>query len=97
MGPRELIPAEEVNRRLLAQLDSSPRAGPWFLFAQYSEPREPYDAWGSASTEAEPLLDGQRLATVPTSDSQDLEQTFELAPACTSWWCAPRSRSRCGA
>lgn len=79
-GERELTPATEVNERLLAQLDALPTNQPWFLFAQYSEPRAPYDAWGSVQTKATVQLDGKDVDSFVVSDGGDWSLEIMLGP-----------------
>lgn len=80
IGPHELVSATEVNQRLLGQLDAFPQHQPWFLFAQYSEPHAPFDAWQTANVEADVLVDGKVVARIPVSESIDWDQELELAP-----------------
>jgi len=80
VGERELVSAQEVNQRLFGALDGFPKDEPCFLFAQYSEPREPLDAWGSANTSAEVVLDGRVIGTIPTAHARDWIETLELGP-----------------
>lgn len=79
-GEHELTSAAEVNERLLGQLDALPTNQPWFLFAQYSEPRAPYDAWGSVETKATVLLDGKELDSFVVSDGGDWSLELVLSP-----------------
>lgn len=80
IGPHELVSATEVNQRLLGQLDAFPQHQPWFLFAQYSEPHEPFDAWQTENVEAEVLVDGKVVAKIPVSESADWDQELRLTP-----------------
>jgi arylsulfatase A-like enzyme len=64
---------EEVNRELLPSLDAIDPSRPFFLFAHYSDPHEPYDAHDTASETAELLVDGALAWTVPTSNATHTE------------------------
>ncbi|MBI5362156.1 MAG: sulfatase [Planctomycetes bacterium] len=79
-GDHEIAPASEVNARLLAQLDALPADQPWFLFAQYSEPRAPYEARTGTETRARVRLDGKDIDQVVVSESGQWRRELELGP-----------------
>lgn len=80
VGEHELEPAQEVNERLLAQLDAMPKDQPWFLFAQYSEPRAPYEANSGPEVRARVKIDGKQVDSIVVSGMGRWEHEFELAP-----------------
>jgi arylsulfatase A-like enzyme len=72
--------AAEVNARLLPFDYLAQSKAPWFVFAQYSEPHAPYEAYGSDKNTARVLLDGRPLDTVGISDTQWWKKGFALEP-----------------
>lgn len=76
----ELAPASEVNERLFAQLDALPADQPWFLFAQYSEPRAPYEASTGTATRAKVRLDGREIDELVVSESGLWRRELDLKP-----------------
>ena len=75
----ELVaPSAETSQRLdeiVAGLD--PRR-PFFLFAHFADPHEPYDAHGLAERAADVYLDGQPIAQPSTSSSSEIRASAHL-------------------
>jgi len=80
IGRFELSRAEDVNARLEPLLDGLERKQPFFLFAHYSEPHEPYDAHGAVQKFGEVLLDGALLTSVATATWSQGTFPLDLAP-----------------
>ncbi len=66
LGLGFLAPADTVNARALRILDRMRE--PFFLWAHYAEPHEPYDAHGYVARHADVTVDGRPVARIPTSD-----------------------------
>jgi arylsulfatase A-like enzyme len=76
----ELASADEVNASLIP-LDSFARPGqPWFIFAQYSDPHEPYESHGTAQNVARVSLGGKPVDSVKISDTDWWKKEVVLAP-----------------
>ena len=78
LGYGFLAPADSVVARTLRQLDRTDP--PFFLWAHFSEPHEPYDAHGLVDRQAELRLDGRLVARVPTSTYTPTALELELPP-----------------
>jgi len=72
--------APSALARIRATLDKLEGERPFFLFAHFSDPHEPYNLHGESSEEAEVFLDGQLVATLQTSDMSQWREEFELEP-----------------
>jgi arylsulfatase A-like enzyme len=76
----ELASADEVNSGLLP-IDGVARPGqPWFVFAQYSDPHEPYEAHGTVKNLAHLSLGGKPLDSLNASDTEWWKKDIALAP-----------------
>lgn len=64
-GLSHIAPADTMLARSVALLDGLEQ--PFFAFCHFSDPHEPYNAHGLVERSAEVLLDGEHLATIPTS------------------------------
>jgi hypothetical protein len=78
LGYGFLAPADSVVARALRQLDHT--TPPFFLWAHFAEPHEPYDAHGLVDRQAELRLDGRLIARVPTSTYTPTAVELELPP-----------------
>ena len=73
--------APEVVERLEATLDELEQHGdPFFLFAHFCDPHEPYNAHGAETREATLELNGKRLFTLSTADMDFWDGKVELQP-----------------
>jgi len=85
-GSLEIAPAEDTEERVAQALDALDPDRPFFLFAHFADPHEPYDQhapWfeGEESpSRAEAWLDGERVGVVPTSSAGRWELELELTP-----------------
>jgi arylsulfatase A-like enzyme len=79
-APGHIAPADVVAERLRVVLDDLAKDGPFFLFAHFADPHEPYDAHGSLARSAEVRLNGELLERVSTSDATSFERELELRP-----------------
>jgi len=75
-----ISPAEEVNRRLWDVLDSLQEDAPFFLFAHYSDPHEPYNQRHGEPETARLLLDGEPLETLSSSVMSVWQQRIWMSP-----------------
>jgi arylsulfatase A-like enzyme len=71
---------DDLDRSLAASLDQLSADQPFFLFAHYSDPHEPYDAHGSVERFASLRFDGRDFGTVCTSETAQVERDFSLPP-----------------
>jgi len=71
---------DEVMTRVGPHLDALAGSRPFFLFAHFSDPHEPYNAHGTVRHEARVRLDGDELATLGTSDMSLWKHPLELPP-----------------
>jgi hypothetical protein len=78
LGYGFLAPADSVVARILRQLDRA--SPPFFLWAHFAEPHEPYDAHGLVEREAELRVDDRPVARVPTSMYTPTAVELELPP-----------------
>jgi arylsulfatase A-like enzyme len=69
----------EVNEKIRPLLEEIDGEAPFFLFAHYSDPHEPYNDHEGAKT-AEIRVDGQSLATVSTSNMTTWTKRLQLGP-----------------
>jgi arylsulfatase A-like enzyme len=75
-----ISPAEDVNSRLDAVIESLEEDAPFFLFAHFSDPHEPYNQRDGELEEAEVLLDGQPIDTVSSSVMTVWEKRLWMSP-----------------
>ncbi len=61
--------AEEQVAAILPELRELDGSEPFFLFAQFADPREPYSAHGTQVHKAEILFDGEWIRTLTTSEN----------------------------
>jgi arylsulfatase A-like enzyme len=80
IAPGYVSPADAVAERLDGVLDDLPTARPFFLFAHFSDPHEPYNAHGAIDRAADVLLDGELLERVTTSDMTSWSRELVLDP-----------------
>jgi arylsulfatase A-like enzyme len=67
-GRFDISRADETNASLGGMLERVSAQQPFFLFAHYSDPHEPYDSHGVEHKSAELLLDGATLERLTTSE-----------------------------
>jgi arylsulfatase A-like enzyme len=79
-GEGSISSATDTNRDLGAILDSSLEREPFFVFAHYAEPHEPYESHGLVQTLADIRWDDQPLETVTTSEWTLRRHDLTLAP-----------------
>lgn len=79
-GKSPISPGESVNRDLTAALDGLAGQEPFFLFAHFAEPHEPYEAHGSAVATAEVTWNGRPLQPLRTSEWAEETLDLQLAP-----------------
>lgn len=79
-GPWNVTRGEEINHSLVSALDELALEPPFFLFAHYSDPHEPYDAHGTVERYTELFFDGRPFGTVCTSDMSQVRRTVLLSP-----------------
>jgi arylsulfatase A-like enzyme len=75
-----ISPAEEVYRCLDEVLDSLQRDAPFFLFAHFSDPHEPYNQRHGEPERAELLLDGRPVDTLTSSVMTVYEERLWMSP-----------------
>jgi hypothetical protein len=78
--PHEVAPASEVLAQLPKLLDGEREGGGLFLFANFCEPHQPYDSHGTATVEAEVVLDARVLQRIPIADSDWWQSDLVLPP-----------------
>jgi arylsulfatase A-like enzyme len=76
----DLWPAERVTDESAGLLDALARQRPFFLFAHYSDPHDPYNAHGTAARSVDVVLDGEPFETIGTSEFGFVRVQVELAP-----------------
>jgi arylsulfatase len=70
--------APRALTRIRASLDKMEAERPFFLFAHFSDPHEPYNLHAESDKEAEVYLDGELVATLSISDMSQWVGEFEL-------------------
>jgi len=78
-GDAFIDPGNVVNDQLAKLLDGIDGSEPFFLFAHFSDPHEPYNDHEGSET-AEILVDGESRATVSTSNMTTWTRRLQLAP-----------------
>jgi arylsulfatase A-like enzyme len=76
----ELASASEVNSALMPLEALTTPGQPWFMFAQYSDPHEPYEAHGTVNNVVRATLQGKELDSVKISDTQWWNKEITLQP-----------------
>ncbi|MCE9593972.1 MAG: sulfatase-like hydrolase/transferase [Planctomycetes bacterium] len=71
---------DDLNHTLDTALDELPEEQPFFLFAHYSDPHEPYDAHGATERFAAFHLDGRDFGGACTSETSQTRREFILPP-----------------
>lgn len=71
---------ESLNWELATTLDQLVKRQPFFLFAHFSDPHEPYESHGTAEHYADVSLDGRSLGAVLTSDYGQIRRELWLSP-----------------
>ncbi len=79
-GNRQVTRAEEVRAQLAPHLDRVEKHEPFFLFAHFSDPHQPYNAHGATKNEAGVYWKGELLDTVSTSEASFIEQDLRVPP-----------------
>lgn len=80
-APGPIARADAVHEDLLPLLDDLDGDRPFFLFAHFSDPHEPYNAHGLEEKKAELFLDGESLGVLSMADTTSWEgHTVALAP-----------------
>ncbi len=79
-GDVEVSPAAETTPRLESALETIDPNEPFFLFAHYSDPHEPYNAADETRRDAVVLLDGAPCATVSTCPMAYWERPLTVGP-----------------
>jgi len=72
--------ATETNRRLFELLERTDPERPWFLFAHYSDPSEPFAAHDTVRAAADVLLNGDSIGTVRIAEDGLWEADVILRP-----------------
>jgi arylsulfatase A-like enzyme len=80
---QDVVPAERMHELLAPLLETLREAHPFFLFAHYCDPHEPYDAHGSVRAIARVSCGDQRLPDVQLSQFSDYTQEFTFEPGTT--------------
>jgi hypothetical protein len=76
----DLWPAERVTDESTGLLRELARQAPFFLFAHYSDPHDPYNAHGTAARTVDVLLDGEPFETVGASEFGFVRVQVQLVP-----------------
>lgn len=76
----DLWPAERVTDESAGLLDALAEDGPFFLFAHYSDPHDPYNAHGTAAQAVDVLLDGEPFETIGASEFGFVPVQVQLEP-----------------
>lgn len=79
-GMVEVSPADQTASRLEDTLDTISREEPFFLFAHYSDPHEPYNAEDELRHDARVLLDGVSFEEVSTCPMSYWDREFTVDP-----------------
>jgi arylsulfatase A-like enzyme len=73
--------ADRVDKELTPVLDRLEQGGkPFFLFAHYSDPHDPYSAHGSVERKVELRLDGELVQSLDSSEFAFRSGVVELSP-----------------
>jgi arylsulfatase A-like enzyme len=72
--------ATETNRRLFDLLDRADTERPWFLFAHYADPVEPFAAHGTSQAKADVLVNGEPKGAVMVAEDGCWEGDLVLKP-----------------
>ena len=79
-GELEVAPAQDTSARLRKTLDLLNPSEPFYLFAHFSDPHEPYNLHQGPDRIAEIVFDDERAAVVTTSKMSYWEAELELTP-----------------
>lgn len=80
-GDRMVARSFEVLPRIRAALDAADsKEGPFFLFAHFSDPHEPYCAYDGPERTASFVLNDEALAEVSTSRATDWSKSISFSP-----------------
>lgn len=81
--PQDVVPAERMHELLEDLLGVLRKASPFFLFAHYCDPHEPYDAHGTRSAVARVRCGDEALGEVQLSQFNDWAAKCRFAPGTT--------------
>ncbi len=79
-GRRPVERGHEVLPRVTRLLDGRDESKPFFLFAHFSDPHEPYNCHGTAGHNARVYIDGEPAGSATTSEMSWWKRTLDLAP-----------------
>lgn len=79
-GVHPIADSVETGKRVEALLEELSADEPFFLFAHFADPHEPYEAHGTAHRSVQIELDGLPLDEVSTSDSSEWRREVVLGP-----------------
>ena len=75
-----LAQAPSVLEKVQPALEALASAEPFFLFAHFSDPHEPYNAHGTFAHEATLYRDGEEVGPIPMSDMTTWSRRLLLEP-----------------
>jgi len=79
-GRRPVERGHEVLPRVTRLLDGRDTRKPFFLFAHFSDPHEPYNCHGTVSHNARVFIDGAPAGSATTSEMSWWKRTLDLDP-----------------
>lgn len=79
-GRRPVERGHEVLPRVTRLLDGRDTSKPFFLFAHFSDPHEPYNCHGSVGHNAHVFIDGESAGSATTSEMSWWKRTLDLSP-----------------
>ena len=80
LGERPVERSHEVLPRVTRLLDGRDKSEPFFLFAHFSDPHEPYNCHGSAGHAAQVFIDDEPAGSATTSEMSWWFRTLDLSP-----------------
>jgi len=79
-GRRPVERGHEVLPRVTRLLDERDRSKPFFLFAHFSDPHEPYNCHGTSGHTAHVFIDGEPAGSATTSEMSWWKRNLDLPP-----------------
>jgi len=79
-GRRPVERGHEVLPRVTRLLDGRNDKKPFFLFAHFSDPHEPYNCHGTSGHNAQVYIDGEPAGSATTSEMSWWRRTLDLSP-----------------
>jgi len=80
IGRRPVERGHEVLPRVTRLLDGRDKKKPFFLFAHFSDPHEPYNCHGTVSHNARVFIDGDPAGSATTSEMSWWRRNLDLEP-----------------